>query len=264
MYAREHCDEQQSGVSPHAIGGPRSPLRGVVAQVSGPRRLRPPPRSKYDSVKANVRLRLRLQVSTSRPALETAARHVFPEATQSNVPPVQVFPAEHVCTSAVPPVVPVGSEQRVSTVPRSFPPATFDPTHSMHAFPPGAIAPVAPRRQTAVPVHKVVPDVGSVPCAVHVPKVSVPRNGVPVTSLPAPTQTKAFGTHWATHAAPAPATPVVQTPTVQGVAGVDHCPKALQVSIASVLGPPSAETHRVKPGEQTPPQSFPGRCVDVR
>ena len=204
--------------------------------------------------------RSRLHVSTVTP-LEEAALHVVPEATQSSVPPVHVLPAEHVCTSAVPAVVPVGSEQRVSTVPRSFPPATFDPTHSMHALPPGAMVPTPFRRHTAVPVHSVVPEVGSVPCAVHVPKVSVPRNGVPVTSLPAPTQTTAFGTHWAMHAAPAPATPVVQTPTVQGVAGVVHCPKALQVSIASVLGPPSADAHRVNPGEQTPPHSFAGRRV---
>jgi len=145
----------------------------------------------YESVVGCPLFSLR-QVST-RNVLTMAGKHDLPEATQSSVPAVHVLFAAHVCTSAVPPVVPVGSEQRVSTWPRSLPFATAGPTHSTQAF-----ATVAPRlvvRQTASPVHAVVPLVGNAPCAVHVPNALVPVKGVPGTGMGAPTQTTALGMH---------------------------------------------------------------------
>ena len=136
--------------------------------------------------------RLRVQTSTGTP-LATAGVHVFPEAVQLSVPAVHVLAAEQVCTAAEPDATPVGFEQRVSTEPRSLPPTTPEPTHSTHALP--AVVPRLVLRHTLFPVHAVVPVVGSAPCAVQVPTVSVPVKGVPGAGIGFPTQTTAFGMH---------------------------------------------------------------------
>jgi hypothetical protein len=136
-----------------------------------------------------------------------------------------------------------------------LPPATFGPTHAIHAFVAPADTSARPLRERQNVSAAQFVTVGSRrPFAEHAWKAVCPLYGVPGTPLLPPVHTKLLGTQSAMHAALPPF--VWQRPTAHADAA-PHLPVASHVCVAtSPPAPPSASEQRIVPGAQSTPQSF--------